>query len=71
MSCVVCQEPGPDLCTWTCLRSASAELDRNMATLRALGHGDGQRYELAARNGELTSALIRHPQPSRADPATP
>lgn len=64
MSCVVCYEPGPDMCSWTCLRSATAEREPNMAVLRALPADDtDRRYGLAARNGELTSALIRHPQP--------
>jgi hypothetical protein len=70
MSCVVCHEPGPNLCSWTCLRSATAELDENMISLHSLGPGESERrYELAARNGQLTSALIRHPQPPRADQA--
>lgn len=65
MSCVICYEPGPDLCSWTCLRSATAELESNMAALRTFSTDDAdRRYDLAARNGQLTSALIRHPQPS-------
>lgn len=64
MSCVVCREPGPELCSWTCLKRATAELDANVAALRSQASDDGdQRDRLAARNGELTSALLRHPQP--------
>lgn len=66
MGCVVCNEPGPGLCSWSCLRSASAELEANMGALRLLQADDSaRRYELAARNGELTSALVRCPKPPK------
>lgn len=60
MACLICTEHGPALCTETCRRAASRELDGNLAALRAMpaDSGDGHRYELAERNGQLTSALL-------------
>ena len=60
--CVMCGEPaGVDnpLCSRDCLLEARHELDDNVALLHQQGIDGERRAALTARNGDLTSALIR------------
>lgn len=61
MLCSMCQKSGPAVCSWACVQAATKELDANVEKLRSLPLDDddgNRRYQLAARNGELTSALM-------------
>lgn len=61
MVCVICDEPGPEVCSWPCLRGARDEIRSNIRALHRLppgGEHAERRYELAARNGQLTSAMV-------------
>lgn len=59
MSCVICTEAGRALCSETCRRSATRELEANLASLNALpADRASARGKLVERNGQLTSALV-------------
>lgn len=61
--CVVCDSPidEPGCCSFTCVRAARRQRDKNLARLRALHSFDGPadtRARLTERNGQLTAALM-------------
>jgi hypothetical protein len=61
-ACVVCDRPcdgGNLLCSRDCLLRANREIDQNVAVLHRRSGDPEARAALAARNGYLTSALLR------------
>lgn len=61
-SCLICGTPCVDgglLCSRECLLRANRELDANVAVLRQRTADPARHAALAARNGYLTSALMR------------
>lgn len=61
-SCIVCKQPtgrSVPLCSRDCLLEARRERDANMVVLRQKALDGDALSALAARNGYLTSALIR------------
>ena len=59
--CVVCEQPGDELCSYSCLEASMREREENVATLHGLGDTPASRERrraLELRNGRITSALM-------------